>query len=44
MYNKIKSNSSVYKKDKIKKKNNEIPGEGDILEADEVDSLPIKRK
>ena len=43
MFNKIKSNNSVYKKDKIKK-NNEIPGEGDILEADEVDSLPIKRK
>ena len=43
MYNKIKSNNSVYKKDK-RKKNNEIPGEGDILEADEVDSLPIKRK
>ena len=43
MYDIMKSNNSVYKKDKIKR-NNEIPGEGDILVADEVDLLPIKEK
>ena len=32
------------KKRQKKKENNEIPGEGDILEADEVDSLPVKGK
>ena len=44
MYDRMKSNNSVYKKRQKKKENNEIPGEGDILEADEVNSLPVKGK
>ena len=38
----MKSKNSIHKKDKIKKENNEIPGEGDILVADEVDLLPVE--
>ena len=40
----MKSKNSIHKKDKIKKENNEIPGEGDILVADEVDLLPVEGK
>ena len=43
MYNIMDPTTAFAKKTKLKRKN-KIPGEGDILVADEVGLLPVKRK